>query len=500
MKTNLRLAAAIFLMTISISAQSGLDYPVTRKVDHVDTYHGTQVPDLYRWLEDDTSAETAKWVDAQNTVTFSYLETIPFRAELTKRLFNLYNYAKYSAPSRKGEYFFFRKNDGLQNQSVLYIQRGIDGKPEVLLDPNEFSPDGVSPPDGTVILNAFVPSKDAKLAVYGISRSGSDWQEYKVLDLTTRQTLADKIEWVKVSGVAWRGSGFYYSRYPQPEKGKELSSANENHQVYYHRIGTPQSQDALVYEDSKSPQRFHTLQTTEDERFAILDISDRGTGKQGNAVMVMDLSKPGSTFTPLIPDITDDTYAVLENVRGELLVFTDNNAPNGRVVRINPASPAPPNWVTIIPEKPETIDTVSVAGGKVIATYMKDVASKAYVHNLEGALENEIDLPGLGSASGFGGNMGDKFIFYTYQSFMYPSSIFRYDIASRKSSLFRAPEIPGLDTHQYETKQVFFTSKDGTKVPMFLGGTGLQITDRATTPKSSRRSTRIHRCTTSRRA
>jgi prolyl oligopeptidase len=484
MKTNLRFAAAILLMTISISAQSGLDYPVTRKVDHVDTYHATQVPDPYRWLEDDTSAETAKWVEAQNKVTFSYLEKIPFRAELTKRLFNLYNYAKYSAPSRKGEYFFFRKNDGLQNQSVLYIQRGIEGKPAVLLDPNEFSPDGVSPPDGTVILNAFVPSKDVKLAVYGISRSGSDWQEYKVLDLTTRQTLADKIEWVKVSGVAWRGSGFYYSRYPQPEKGKELSSANENHQVYYHRIGTPQSQDEVVYEDSKNPQRFHTLQTTEDERFAILDISDRGTGKQGNAVMVMDLSKPGSTFTPLIPDITDDTYAVLENVpatpklaasggaseggRGELLVFTDNNAPNGRVVRINPASPAPSNWVTIIPEKPETIATVSVAGGKVIATYMKDVASKAYVHDLEGALENEIDLPGLGSANGFGGNMDDKFIFYTYQSFMYPSSIFRYDIASRKSSLFRAPEIPGLDTNQYETNQVFFTSKDGTKVPMFL--------------------------------
>jgi prolyl oligopeptidase len=273
---------------------------------------------------------------------------------------------------------------------------------------------------------------------------------------------------VKVSGVAWRGNGFYYSRYPPPEKGKELSSANENHQVYYHRIGTPQSQDELVYEDSKNPQRFHTLSTTEDERFAILDISDRGTGKQGNAVMVMDLSKPGSKFVPLIPEITDDSYNVLENVRGELLVFTDNEADNGRVVRINPANPAPANWRTVIAQKSEPIDGVAASGGKLFVTYMKDVASRAYVHNLEGALENEIELPGLGSVSGFGGNMDDKFVFYNYTSFTYPTTIFRYNISSRQSAVFRAPEIPGLDTNQYETKQVFVPSKDGAKVPMFL--------------------------------
>ena len=207
--------------------------------------------------------------------------------------------------------------------------------------------------------------------------------------------------------MAWRGNGFYYSRYPAPAKGKELSSINEDHQVYYHRIGTPQSADELVFRDAKNPQRFHTLSTTEDERFAVLDVSDRGTGKQGNAVFVQDLSKPGAKFTPLIPDIGDDTYSVLESVRGELLVFTDNNAPNGRVVRIDPANPAPANWKVILAEKPDTIDSIAVAGGKVIATYMKDVASKAYVHSLEGALENEIELPGLGSVSGFGGNMDD---------------------------------------------------------------------------------------------
>ena len=457
-----QVAVVILLTSATLAAQSGLQYPDTRTVDHVDVYHGVKVPDPYRWLEDDTSAETAAWVTAQNKVTFAYLEQIPFRQQMKERLQKLFDYAKYSSPSRKGDYYFFSKNSGLQNQSVLYIQKGLEGTPEVLLDPNTWSK------DGTVRLTVFAPSKDAKLAVYGISRSGSDWQEYNVLDLTTRKPLADKLEWIKVSSAAWRGNGFYYSRYPQPAKGKELSSANENHQVYYHRIGTPQAKDELVYEDAKNPQRFHTVQTTEDERFAILTISDRGTGKQGNAVFVQDLSRPGSKFMPLIPEIGDDTFAVLENVRDELLVFTDKDAPNGRVIRIDPANPAADNWKTIIAEKPEPIDIVQVAGSKVMVTYMKDVASRAYVHNLEGTFENEIPLPGLGSAGGFGGNMDDKFVFYTFTSFTYPTSIFRYDIASRKSATFRVPEIPGLDVNQYETKQVFVPSKDGAKVPMFL--------------------------------
>src|SRR5262245_21414489 len=341
MRTSLYPVLALIVMTGAVATQ-GLQYPSTKTVDQVDVYHGTKVADPYRWLEDDTSAETAAWVEAQNKVTFAYLEQIPFRQQLLQRLKSLYNYEKYSTPSRKGDFYFFRKNDGLQNQSVLFIQKGLEGKPEALVDPNAWSA------DGTVSLGTFVPSKDGRLAAYAVQRSGSDWEELNVIDLATRKLLTDKIEWVKVSGIAWRGNGFYYSRYPQPAKGKELSSANENHQVFYHRIGAPQSQDELVFEDPKSPQRFHTVQTTEDERFAVLDISDRGTGKQGNAVMVMDLSKPGAKWTPLIPDITDDTYGVLENVRGELLVFTDNKAPNGRVVRIDPANPAPANWKPII--------------------------------------------------------------------------------------------------------------------------------------------------------
>ena len=467
MKSRPSLALSLCLSLVPMTAARALQnetlsYPATKKGDVVDVLHGHKIADPYRWLEDPNSPETAAWVEAQNRVTFSYLEKIPYRAQLLKRLNSLYDYAKYSTPSRKGEHYFFTRNSGLQNQSVLYIQRGLEGAPEVLIDPNAWSA------DGTVRLAGYEASKDGTLLAYAVSRSGSDWQELNVLDLTTRKPLADKVEWVKVSDIAWRDRGFYYSRYPTPAKGKELSSVNENHQVFYHRVGTPQSQDTLVFEDSKHPQRFHRVSTTEDERFAVLSVSDRGTGKQGNALFVRDLSKPDSTFLPLIAEIGDDTYDVLESVRGELLVFTDNQAPNGRVVRINPASPAPANWRVVIAPKDDTIDSIAVAGGKVIATYMKDVASRAYVHNLEGTLENEIQLPGLGSASGFGGNMDDTSLFYAFTSFTYPTSIFRYDVAARKSAMFRAPEIPGLDVGQYETTQVFVTSKDGAKVPMFL--------------------------------
>jgi prolyl oligopeptidase len=228
------------------SAQQRFDYPQTRKTDHVDTYHGTSVPDPYRWLEDDNSPETAQWVEAENKVTFAYLEKIPYRAELKKRLETLYNYPKYGAPSRKGEYFFFTKNDGLQNQSVLYVQKGLAGAPEVLIDPNTWSA------DGTVRLTAFALSKDGKYAAYGVSRSGSDWQEFNVMEIATKKTLPDKLEWVKVSGASWRGDGFFYSRYPAPAKGRELSSANENHQVYYHKVGTAQSADALVFHGGRT--------------------------------------------------------------------------------------------------------------------------------------------------------------------------------------------------------------------------------------------------------
>jgi prolyl oligopeptidase len=452
---------AVLVSGLALFAQA-LEYPKTRKVDHADTYFGTKVADPYRWLEDDTSAETAAWVKAQNDVTFPYLERIPFRAQVRARIEALYNYPKYTAPSRKGEHFFFRKNDGLQNQSVLYIQKGLSGTPEVLIDPNKWSE------DGTVRLTVFDVSKDGRHAVYGISRSGSDWQEYRVMEVATRKTLPDTLQWIKASGVAWQGEGFFYSRYPAPEKGRELSSMNEDHRVYYHRLGTSQADDQLVYGDGSNPQRFHFLQTTEDERFALLDVSERGKGKQGNALFVRDLSKGEKEFRPVVATIGDATFSVIDNVGDRLLIETNHGAPNGRVVLVDPARPDEASWQVVLPERPEPLQGATTAGGRLFATYLKDVATRAYVFGLDGALQNEIALPGLGSAGGFGGNRDDAFVFYTFSSFDVPPGIYKYDIASRRTELFLSPPIPGFERADYETRQVFFTSKDGTRVPMFV--------------------------------
>jgi prolyl oligopeptidase len=448
--------------TDTTSSPAGLAYPQTRTVDHVDTYFGTAVPDPYRWLEDDNAEETARWVAAQNAVTFGYLEKIPFRAALKARLEKVYDYPKYSAPSRKGPYFFFTKNEGLQNQSVHYVQKGLDGSPEVLLDPNTWSD------DGTVRLTTFSASKDARHAVYGVSRSGSDWQEYKVIEIATRKPLSDSLQWIKVSGAAWHGNGFYYSRYPAPEKGRELSSRNEHHEVYYHRLGTPQAQDELVYRDPANPQRFHGVGTTEDERFAILTISERGKGKKGNALLVRDLAKGEREFRPVVPAIGDDSFGVVDNDGDTLIVWTDRAAPNGRLVAIDPARPDEANWKILVPERPEPLQGASSAGGRLFLRYLKDVTTRAYVHRLDGTLEHELQLPGIGSAAGFSGERDDAFVFYTFSSMEQPPTIYRFDIDARRSRAFREPQIAGYDPAAFESRQVFFTSRDGTRVPMFL--------------------------------
>src|SRR5262245_38824134 len=444
------------------SGAQQFDYPNTRKVDHVDTYHGTNVADPYRWLEDDNSAETAKWVEEQNKVTFSYLEKISYRAKLKDRLARLYDYPKYSAPFRKGDNFFFSKNEGLQNQSVLYIQKGLEGTPEVLIDPNKFAADGTSR------LGAFSLSKDGKYAVYGISKAGSDWQEYLVMETAAKKTLTDRLEWIKASGASWHGDGFFYSRYDAPEKGRELSSKNEFQKVYFHRIGTPQSADELVYEDKDNPQRFHSVRVSEDERYAFLYVSERGKGKKGNALFYRDLAKPEKTFSPIIAEIGDDSFGVVDNIGDKFLIETDKNAPNSRVFLYDPKNPGEKNWKDILPEKAEPLQNAGTAGGKLFASYLKDVTTRVYVYSLDGKLENEVKLPDLGSAGGFGGEKDDKFVFYTFTSFNYPPAIFRYDIATRKSTPFRAANIPEYKPADYETKQVFYKSKDGTRVPMFL--------------------------------
>lgn len=453
---------AAALAQATAPAQAAWSYPETRKVEHVDTYHGTQVPDPYRWLEDDNSAETKAWVEAQNKVTFAHLEKIPFRAALTTRLRELLDYPRYTAPTRRGDRFFYSLNQGRQNHSVVYVQKGLDGTPEVLLDPNTFSA------DGKTRLGAFSPSRNGAHAVYGISVGGSDWQEYRVIDTATKKTLDDKLQWIKVSGVAWHGDGFYYSRYPAPDKGQELSSRNENHTVYYHKLGTPQSADAVVYQDAANPQRFHGVRTTEDERFAILSVADRGRGKKGNAVFYRDLAAGDATFKPLFPEIGDDEFQVIDHVGGKFLVGTNKGAPNGRVVLVDPANPAEAAWVTVLAERPEPLQNATTAGGKLFATYLKDVTTRAYAFALDGSGQHEIALPGVGSANGFGGNADDTFVSYTYSSFDAPQTIYRYDIASRQSTVFRAPEVPGFRAGDYETRQVFYTSKDGTRVPMFV--------------------------------
>ena len=454
-------AVAVTLTALAIPArpQQRLQYPMTAKVDHTDTYHGTIVADPYRWLEEDRSPETAKWVEAQNKITFSYLEKIPFRDAIKGRLTALYDYPKYTAPSRKGENFFFSKNEGLQNQSVLYVQKGLDGAPEVLLDPNKFSADGTSR------LGAFGLSKTGEYAAYGISKGGSDWQDYYVMEVRSRKVMPEVLNWVKVSGIAWQADGFYYSRYDAPQ-GSELSAKNENHKVYYHKIGTPQSADALVYEDKANPQRFHIVYTSDDERFAFLTISDRGKGKKGNALFYR--AQGEKEFKPVVAEVGDDSFGVVDNVGDKFLVQTDKNAPNGRVFLFDPKNPAEQNWKDVLPERAEPLQSIGTAGGKMFATYLKDVTTRAYVYDMAGKLENEIVMPAPGVAGGFGGERDDKFIFYTFTSFNFPPTIYRYDIAARKSALFRAPDIPGFRPEGYETKQIFYTSKDGTKIPMFI--------------------------------
>ncbi len=439
-----------------------LVYPESKKVDQVDDYFGTKVADPYRWLEDERSAETKAWVEAQNKLTFGYLDRIPYREKLKARLTELYDYPRISAPFRRGDTYFFTKNDGLQNQNVYYIQKGVNGAPEVFLDPNKFSADGTS------VLSTFSLSKDGKYLAYGISTGGSDWVKLSLMEVATRKKLADEVKWMKNSGVSWQGEGFYYSRYPEPEAGRELTSKNEFQKVYFHKVGTPQSADALIYEDKQNPQRFQGVGTTEDERFAILSISERGKGKKGNSLFYKDLSTGQADFAPIIAEIGDDTFGVVDNLGDKFLIRTNKNAPNGRVVLVDPKNPDEKNWQDVLPERSEPLQSVGTAGGKLFASWRKDVASRAYVFSLNGKLENEIVLPGIGTAGGFGGMNDDKHVFYSFASFNFPTTIYKYDIATKKSTVFRKVEIPGFKPENYETKQVFYNSKDGTRVPLFL--------------------------------
>lgn len=456
-------AAAVLLSCLtacnSRSGQEsmGLTYPETAQVEQVDGYHGTPVRDPYRWLEDDRAPEVENWVLRQNQLTFDYLAKIPYRQAILDRLQALYNYPRYGMPFRVGEYCFFTKNDGLQNQSVYYVQKGMDGQPEVFIDPNTLSA------DGTVSASLIGESQDDKYMAIARSESGSDWSEIRVMDISTRQELPDRLKWVKFSGAAWHGDGFFYSRYDAPKEGSEFSQQNSEQKVYYHKLGDEQEKDLLVYADSAHPLRYYSAYVTEDKRYLIVSISE---GTHGSEILYQDLQNPNKGFQSLCPGFEFD-YSVINTSKGGFVVHTNCDAPNYRVVLIDPEKPNKENWTDLVKEGSDVMEGASTAGGKLFCTYLHDVTNRVERYSMNGQKESEISLPGLGSVHGFYGEEEDRDIFYSFNSFTFPPTIFRYQIDSGESEPFRKTEVP-FDPSGYETKQVFFNSKDGTRVPMFL--------------------------------
>lgn len=448
-------------MLVNSAAWSQLVYPKTRQVEHSDLYHGVTVSDPYRWLEDDNSAETKEWVKAQNQVSFGYLESLPLRETFKKRIEQLSDYEKISAPFKRGDWFYFYKNSGLQNQAVLYRQKGLTGTPEEVLDPNKLST------DATTRLTVFSLSKNGRYACIGLSKGGSDWQVYGVRDMETGKDLPDQLNWVKVSGVAWKGDGFYYSRYPAPAEGRELSTKNENHQVWFHQVGTDQNLDRLVYDDKKNPQRFHTISTSDDETLAYLTISDRGKGLDGNALWFIRTDVIGDVFRPIVREPGAFNFSVVDNEGDRIILETNDGAPNGKLVELNLAKPEKPYWKPLIPERTEPLQSVATAGNRLYLTYLKDVTSRTLIYSYKGVGIGSVKLPGLGNVSGFNAEKEDKFTFFTYSSFNFPPTVYKYEIAQNTSKVFQKPKL-AFKPEDFQVIQKFYQSKDGTRIPMFI--------------------------------
>jgi prolyl oligopeptidase len=451
------IASSLLLALSSCQRREKIQYPQTVVTDQTDTYFGVDVADPYRWLENDTSAETAQWVKAQNEITFAYLEKIPFRQALKDRYTKIWDYPRYGVPFAKKNLYFYFKNDGMQNQSVLYVQEGLSGDPRVLLDPNNLSE------DGTVALASLSVSNDARYLAYAVARAGSDWNEIFVLDISTGQNLPDHIKWVKFSGMAWKGNGFYYSRYEAPAPGGELSKKNENQRVYYHVLGDDPAIDRLIWEDPANPLRTFSAQVTEDERFLIISESE---STYGNKLHICDLNANKPQFIR-IADSFDHEYAVVDNLGDNLLVITNNMAPRKRAILIDYSRPGPAFWQVLIAEKEQVLEGLYLAGDKIITQYMQDACHHVYVHDYTGRQLAELALPGPGTLGGFSSEKGKNEAFYAYTSFIYPTTIFQYDVAANQSDVFRRPEID-FNPDGFETEQIFYTSKDGTKVPMFV--------------------------------
>lgn len=437
-----------------------IEYPQTKKVSQVDDYFGTKVSDPYRWLENDTTRETADWVRAENKITFDYLKRIPFREKIRERLKQIWNFPRTSAPFKKSGLYFYYKNDGLQNQSVLYVQKNIEdaATAKVLIDPNTMSA------EGTVALGTIAISKDGKHIAYSIARGGSDWNEIFVRNIETGKDIEDHLTWVKFSGISWSEDGFYYSAYEAPKHGTELSKKNEFQKLYFHKLGTPQSKDVLVMENKEEPLRMFAGSVTQDSKYLI--VYEETQGKRGNSVWVKELAKNNAAFIHLVNEF-DNEYSIFDNDENILFVRTNYNASKYKVIAIDLKNPRKENWKDIIPEGDNLLENCQNAGGKFIVQYMKDAYSKLDVYEKNGKYIRSINIAGIGTISAFNGNNNDDVAFYTFTSYTISGDIFKYHISSGKSELFESSKIK-FDGSLYETKQIFYTSKDGCKIPMFI--------------------------------
>ena len=440
-------------------------YPETRKdTTVVDDYFGTKVADPYRWLENDTSTETADWVQRENAVTQAYLADIPFRNAIAKRYKEIFNFPKQGAPMKVGNLFFTYKNSGLQNQSVIYVRDGLEGVDKVFIDPN------LVDPAGTTAIGLMGASKDDRYMAVSVQKAGSDWQDITLWDLKTLTPMKDTLQWAKFSGVAWWKDGLFYSRYPEPAHGTELSAANQWQKVYFHKLGDPQAKDVLVWKNDKEPNLYVGVGTTEGEEFATLTVS---TGTDGFEQYFIDLRKgvmptPATQWTPLQLGFDHKTTIIaFEPKSGKFLVTTDVDAPRYRLVSVYPAKPAQADWKDVIPQKADLLEGVNTGGGLLFASYLKDATTRIFRYNANGSGEQEVQLPGIGTAGGFSGKREDTYSFYSFTSFTDPGSIFKYDYATGKSDLHFRPELK-FNPEDYQTEQDFYTSKDGTKVPMFI--------------------------------
>lgn len=442
------------VVTSTMTSFGQTNYPKTEKKVVDNTYFGTTIKDPYRWLEDDKSAETAAWVKAENEVTFNYLEKIPFRKQLKERMEKLWNYEKISAPFKKGNYTYYYKNNGLQNQSVLY-RKDKNGKEEVFLDPNTFSA------DGSTSLASMSFTKDGSLMAYAVSEAGSDWNKITILDAVTKKKLETEIVDVKFSGISWyKNEGFYYSSYDKPE-GSQLSAKTDQHKLYFHKLGTPQKSDKVIYGD-KEKRRYVGGGVTDDARYLIISAS---TSTSGNELYIKDLTKPDSKIVTVVDNFETDN-SIIENVGSKLYIITNKNAPNQKVVTVDASNPTPQNWKDFIPETKNVL-SANTGGGYIFAEYMKDAVTQVMQYDYEGKLVREVKLPGVGSAGGFGGEKEEKTLYYSFTNYTTPGTIYSYDPKTGTSKEYQKPKVD-FNSADYESKQVFYTSKDGTKIPMII--------------------------------